>query len=224
MTDSTPRATNLTPAELDDLRERARREAGPFANPAIAATTRAHNPEWARAVLGGPRSGAWWELYLIHLALQAEPSPPPPPLETAARAARERQEEAARRAAAEERAREEAAWRELVAVLRQADVRIEVRHNYTSHRHYEHYTQGADHVYLLDPLHVGRLHRDAGVALCHTPSNAHNLQVLDPMGDGRLPTCRACLRHLVSSARRLAPDLRGHEGTRFGDTLGHATP
>lgn len=207
MSQSTPRATNLTPEELEELRARARREAGPFVNPAILGTARAHNPEWATEILGRPsgaRAATWPELYLLHLARQAEPTPPPPPKETAARAAWAAQEEERRRAAAQERARHVEAWREMEAALLKAGARVEVRHNYTSHRHLETYTQGGDHVVLLDPLHVGRLHREAGVSLCHTSSNAHNVAVLEPIPDSRLPSCRACLRIAESVARRVA--------------------
>ncbi|MFM9594118.1 hypothetical protein ACKI16_23795 [Streptomyces scabiei] len=209
MSSSAPRATALTREELDDLRARAAREAGPFVDPRVQAAFRVHGAEWAAEILGRPYGGpyalTWPELYLLHLAVQAEPTPPPPPLATAARAARELEEENARRAAAEEAARREAEWRELVDALRAAGVRVEVRHNYTSARHLELYTQGADHVCLLDALHVGRLHRDAGAALCHTPSNARNLAYLEPTTDGRLPSCRTCLRTMRSAARRLAP-------------------
>jgi hypothetical protein len=208
MSSTAPQATALTPAELDELRARAAREAGPFVDPRVQAVFRVHNAEWAGEILGHPYGGpyviTWPELYLLHLAVQAEPTPPPPPLATAAREARELEAAAARRAAAERAAHREREWRELVDALRQAGVRVEVRHNYTSHRHLEFYTQGADHVYLLDPLQVGQLHRDAGVALCHTPSNARNLAYLEPTTDGRLPSCRTCLRHMRSAARRLA--------------------
>lgn len=208
MTSSTPRATALTLAELDQLRARAEREAGPFVDPALQRRHRVHNAEWAGEILGHPYGGpyviTWPELYLLDLAVQEEPAPPPPPLATAARAARELEESTVRRAAAEEAAHREGEWRELVAAFRQAGVRVEVRHNYTSHRHLEFYTQGGDHVYLLDLLQVGRLHREAGTALCHTPSNAHNLEYLEPTTDGRLPSCRTCLLRMRSAAHRLA--------------------
>lgn len=208
MISNRPRATGLTPAELDALRTRAAREAGPFADPGVLRRLRVHDGEWATEILarpyGGPHALSWPEVYLLHLAVQAEPTPPPPPRAAAARAARELEETAARRAAAEEAARQEEEWRELVAAFHAAGVRVEVRHNYTSHRHAEFYTQGADHVYLLDPLQVGRLRRDARVALCHTLSNARNLEYLEPTSDGRLPSCRTCLRHMRSTARRLA--------------------
>lgn len=58
-------------------------------------------------------------------------------------------------------------------------------------------------MFLLSPLHLGRLHRDAGVSLCHTPSNAHNVEILESIPDGRLPSCRACLRIAQSVARRV---------------------
>ncbi|MCF3960294.1 hypothetical protein [Streptomyces fuscigenes] len=204
---STLRATGLTPTALDQLRTRARREVGPFVDPRVQAAFRVHSAEWATEILGcpyvGPRALTWPDLYLLHLAVQAEPSPPPPPCATAARAARELEERAALRAGAEDAARQEAEWRELVDALRRAGVRVEVRHNYTSARHLEFYTQGADHVVLLDPLRVGRLRRDAGTALCHTPSNAPNLAYLEATRDGRLPSCRTCLARLRSAALRL---------------------
>lgn len=203
MNSGAPRATALTPEELAELRARAAREAGRFVDPAIL-TTRAHSPEWATEILGRPsgaRRATWPELYLLHLATLAEPTPPPPSKETAAC---EAQEEERRRAVAEERARQDATWRELEAALLKAGARVEVRHNYTSHRHLETYRQGGDHVVLLDPLHVGRLHREAGMSLCQTPSNAHNVAVLEAIPDGRLPSCRACLQIARSVARRMA--------------------
>ena len=98
------RATNLTPEQIEALRERARREAGPFTNPAITASSVSHNPEWAAGIIG-ERSSAmgltWPEVYLLYIAKQAEPDPPPPPLATARRLECEREEEQRRKAAAE---------------------------------------------------------------------------------------------------------------------------
>ncbi|MFJ5122319.1 hypothetical protein [Kitasatospora sp. NPDC088548] len=143
----------------------------------------------------------WPELYLLHLASQAEPSPPPPPQQTAARARYQAEEDERQRAAAAAQQREEEEWQALATALREATgTRFEVRHNYTSHRHLDGYTQGGDHIYLLDTLHVGRIRRGADRPLCWVPSRAADPEVFDHLDDGRLPTCRACLR----LARRLA--------------------
>src|SRR5690606_39386866 len=59
-----------------------------FTNPAIIGTSVSHNPEWAAEIIGersNPVGLTWPEVYLLHLAKQAEPDPPPPPLATARR-------------------------------------------------------------------------------------------------------------------------------------------
>ncbi|MFI9463810.1 hypothetical protein [Streptomyces xiamenensis] len=163
-----------------------------------------HNAEWASAILGHPFPGqhrvTWPDLYLLHIAAEAEPSPPPPPLATAA-AARHRAERETARAAVEQAYRQQVEeWEQLAAGLADLGVRAEVRHNYTSHRHLDCYRQGGDHIYLLDDLHIGRLQRSAGRVLCFTPSRAKDLQDFpDAATDGRPPTCRACL----TTARRI---------------------
>lgn len=197
----TERATRLAPEQIVRLRQRAAKEAGPFVDPSLVHKIKAHNPEWAEEILGHPFSGEirlpWSKLYLIHLARQAEPSPPPPPRATAHRIAAEA-EERARRAEEERRyARWLDRWEEAVAALSEQGVRIEVRHNYTSSRHYEWYVQGKDHVYLLDDLKVGRLERAKGRVLCWTPSRAKDLAEFPEGKDHRsLPTCKACLKTL----------------------------
>ncbi|MGC0418373.1 hypothetical protein [Embleya sp. AB8] len=198
MTTDQPQATHLTPERIAELRDTARREAGPFVNPKVL-NTPIHNAEWASTILGraycGPRSVTWQERYLLYIATRAEPAPPPPPRATAARA-RYRAEEETRRTVAHEKHRKlVAVWEAMAETLRKRHgVRVEVRHNYTSSRHLDGFTQGVDHVYLLDALTAGRLRRDAGRVLCWTPSRARDLQVLDDPNDDRLPTCRACLR------------------------------
>lgn len=203
------RATNLTAEQIQELRERARKEAGPFVNPAIASGFSVHNAEWASEILGeaygDSRRLLWRDVYLLHLAKQAEPSPPPPPLATARRLEYE-QEEAQRRAAEQKRWQEEwVDWERLKAALEEAGTRVTVRHNYTSHRHLDGYTQGADHIYLRERLDFGRLHRDAEIVLCWVPSKAKDLEHFPGEGeyDDRVPTCKACLKIARSIAERV---------------------
>ncbi|MGW1989616.1 hypothetical protein [Embleya sp. NPDC001921] len=204
MTNELPRATDLTPEQVTELRERARREAGPFTNPRVLATP-IHNGEWAGEILGHPYAGphtiTWPERYLLHIATKAEPTPPPPP-QTSATLEQYRALEAERRTAAEtEHRRRAQEWEALESALRDVHgVRVVVRHNYTSHRHGDGFTQGADHVYLLDDLTAGRLRRTARQVLCWTPSRARDLRVIADTDEDGWPTCRTCLR----IARRLA--------------------
>jgi hypothetical protein len=200
------RATNLTEEQIEELRERARREAGPFVNPAIIASFAPHNPEWSAEILGEPYARLWRQTYLLYIASQAEPTPPPPPLETARRLEYARQEEE-RRARQREACRQEFEdWLRLKAALEEAGTQVTVRHNYTSHRHVDGYAQGADHIYLRQPLTFGRLSRDEGRVLCWTPSRAKDLDYFPVEGEyeDRIPTCKACLRTARSIADRVA--------------------
>ncbi|MEU5834501.1 hypothetical protein ABZ820_12625 [Streptomyces diacarni] len=201
-TDTAPAATNLPPEQLAELRDRARQEAGPFTDPCVMAMRVRHSGEWASAILGRPydgeRSLTWPERYLLHIAAQAEPCPPPPPQATAAAAVMRAELDVAARRREEEHARAVAEWDQIREHL---PVPAEVRHNYTSHRHLGHYSRGADHIYLLEGITAGRLHRSARHVLCWTPSRARDLREFpEPATDGRPPSCRACLR----TARRLA--------------------
>lgn len=199
------RATVLTEGEITGLRKRAHREAGPFVDSHLIHRIVIHNAEWASEILGHPFLGArylpWRELYLLHLASQAEPVPPAPPLETAARAraAQELQESQERWARAREREVRE--WEALAAAL---PVPVEVRHNYTSHRHLGHYSQGGDHIYLLEELRIGRLYRRASDVLCYTPSRAKDLREFpETATDGRTPNCKVCLKTAHSIVERV---------------------
>jgi hypothetical protein len=202
------KATNLTNEQIKELRERARREAGPFVNPAIATGFTSHNPEWAAEILGERNSAmglTWPEVYLLHIAKQAEPNPPPPPLATARHLAYEQEEQKRWEVERERQRRRFDEWLELKAALHRAGTEVTVRHNYTSHRHLDGYTQGGDHIYLLKPLDFGRLHRDAEIVLCWTPSRAKDLDHFPVEGeyDDRVPTCKACLKTARSIANRL---------------------
>jgi hypothetical protein len=202
------RATNLTDEQIAELRERARREAGPFTNPAITSSSYSHNPEWAAEIIGersNPRGLTWPEVYLLYIAKQAESDPPPPPLETARRLAYEQEEKQRRAAEAERNGQLFKEWLRLKAALEEVGTRATVRHNYTSHRHLDGYTQGADHIYLKDSLTFGRLRREAGYVLCWTPSRAKDLDYFPVEGeyDDRWPTCKACLGKARSIAERI---------------------
>jgi hypothetical protein len=202
------RATNLTDKQIEDLRERARREAGSFVNPAIATGFSSHNSEWAAEIIGERSSGmglTWPEVYLLHIAKQAEPDPPPPPLATARRRVYEQEERQRREAEVEKYRRQFEEWLHLKGALEKAGTQVTVRHNYTSHRHLDGYTQGADHIYLKAPLAFGRLRRDAEAVLCWTPSRAGDLEYFPVEGeyDDRVPTCKACLKLARSIAERI---------------------
>ncbi|MEV6403901.1 hypothetical protein AB0M58_13275 [Streptomyces bobili] len=196
--------TTLTEDQLQELRGRARREAGPFTDPRIINQEVPHSFAWASAVLGrpygGPRSITWPERYLLHIAAETEPTPP----------LRYPAEPAPSPARVDERSYREqlaAVWK---AISDQLPVAAEVRHNYTSVRHLEFYRQGVDHIYLLADLHVGRIYRPANNPLCYTPSRARYLREFPPLasGDIRLPDCRECDRIL----RRIAQlDTAGDE-------------
>lgn len=197
-----PRATNLTDETLAQLRDRARREAGPFIDPVrlpqLKRIVVGAQQEWMSAVLGRPvhdwRRIDWSELVLLGLARDAEPVPPVPPRVLAARDTCAEQRRA-QVTMAQDRA---GSWQDLRSRL---PVKVEVAHNYTSHRHVEGYVQGADHIIVLEDLHDGRLHRAAGRPLCWTPSRAANLEVFDDAGDHRVPGCQACLRTAERIAR-----------------------
>lgn len=203
------KATNLTPEQIEALRERARREAGPFVNPAITSSFRPHNPEWSAEILGEhydrPRRLLWWEVYLLYIAAQEEPSPPPPPLATARRLEFEKKEEERREAEKEKWRAKWADWESLKKALEEAGTRVTVRHNYTSHRHLDGYVQGVDHIYLKEPLNFGRLRRDSDIVLCWTPSRAKDLEYFPVEGEyeDRVPNCKACLKIARSIADRV---------------------
>lgn len=190
------RATRLSDATLVELRDRSRREAGPFVDPRLLAVlegklVRAY-PEWVSAVLGRQvhdvRRVSWPELVLIGLACDAESDPPVPPRVLAER---ERAASEARRCA-ERRQERVDAWATLRAAL---PVRVSVAYNYSGPHHYEFHVSGAEHIIVREPLHIGRLRRDADRSLCWTTSRAPRL-MFDLSGapdETRIPTCKACL-------------------------------
>lgn len=65
---------------------------------------------------------------------------------------------------------------------------------------------GGDHLTLTSSLNAGRLQRQPGDAFCKP---AATFSYLDPINDGRQPTCRTCLERAERLARRLARQLAG---------------
>ncbi|MFB7763615.1 hypothetical protein [Streptomyces xiamenensis] len=206
--DGPDRPTRLTDAELLVLRERARREAGPFVDPAIVhrAGPTWHSRQWAEAVLGYPFEELNWPaMYLLHIAMQAEPVPPV----TRAQAAAAAQHEAAGAACAadsEDRAERYAArdaadaqrWAELTAAC---PVAVEVRPN----------VKGAGRIRggrnigplrhvtpLAEAVSARRRHR-VGRALCE---DTRERQLGDPVAGHA--TCTSCVAYM--SLIRLAAD------------------
>jgi hypothetical protein len=188
--------TALTEQQLTALHAQAAAHTCPFVDPAqLDRVTRfvAGRHAWASAIIGrlfDLRHMTNLELRLLDLAAQAEPEPPRPPALWEAGYVPTEQERAdqARKAA---RAAE---WALLRAAL---PVPVRVVHNYTSTRHTETHVQGVEHILVDEELHVGRLDRERGRALCFTPSKTRDhraLSLSDAGDDDRLPTCVQCVR------------------------------
>ncbi|MFJ5122309.1 hypothetical protein [Kitasatospora sp. NPDC088548] len=197
------RPTRLTDAEIAVLRERSRREAGPFVNPAfVYATRHFHNRDWAAAITGTRNFsiGHWPTLHLLHTAMQAEPEPPVTRAQRAERAAveeRDRTVEAMRvlreQRTAERHRAEADAW---AAAVRACLVKVVVRPT----RH-DRVRGGARerlrHVVPVSEAVSGRSRRHlAGRALCETPGRARPLQLADEPA-GEPATCRRCLAYVA---------------------------
>lgn len=194
-------ATALSGQQLAALREQAAARSTSFVDPAQLRRVQeftSGRPEWASAIIGRPfslRAMTGRELVLLDLAAQAEPTPPAPPRAAKVWEAGYEPTEA-ERAAAERRAARFGEWAALRELL---PVPVRVVHNYTSRRHTENHVQGVEHILVTTGLHVGRLHRAAGRALCFTPAKARDhrhmsLDSWEPRDDERLPTCVACIR------------------------------
>jgi hypothetical protein len=197
-------ATALSVEQLAALVQQAR--AIPFATGSIVDPVRLRHlqgwwshelTEWAEAVLGRAIPHvwrlSWFELVVLDLAHDAEPSPPPPPKLTAQRAIRQAADDVRHRkdAAAARAVRDE--WLALATAL---PVKVAVAYNYSGPLHFESYQSGAVHIILREPLRIGRLYRGAHQALCETPSRAKHLLFAHDHDDpaDRCPTCQACLR------------------------------
>lgn len=199
-------ATNLTDEEIEQLRAQAAREAGPFVDPQrlhrIQGWWRYELYEWATAIVGRPisnlRTLTWREMVLLDLAREKEPTPPPPPALTAQRAASEAREEERERVNQARKKAERDEWDRLRAAM---PVPVSVAFNYSRHT-YEFHQNGGDHIVVWGDIHVGRLHRKAGRALCHTPARAKSLHLFnaelerkrqDDGSEHKAPTCKKCI-------------------------------
>ncbi|GAA2964913.1 hypothetical protein ACFPN0_32500 [Kitasatospora cinereorecta] len=205
----TDRPTRLSDTEIAALRERARREAGPFVDPKVVYAPRPfHNREWAAAIVGDTAFslGDWPTMYLLAIAMDAEPEPPVTRAQLAAQVAieeRARSAEANRalreQRTAERHRAEAAAW---VAAVRTCLVKVVVREN-----RYGRVRGGARerlrHVVPLGEVFSGRRRRHlAGRALCETPGRAKPL-ALDEDPIDAPATCQRCLAY-VSQIRMAA--------------------
>jgi hypothetical protein len=193
-------ASVLEGDSLDQLRQDARREAGPFVDPRLLARAEraiGQAPQdWLFRVLGHPilsrRQITWSEAVLIlrasevdadHLAALREERRAVAKVEADRRAAE----------AAEEQQRQRADW---LSLANRLPVPVTVWHNWTA-RHLDGYQQGADHIVVLGDLAVGRLQRPARHPLCWTPSRDHELRHVFHNSEEqfeRLPNCKACLK------------------------------
>jgi hypothetical protein len=223
-------ATMLDDARLAKLREQARREAGSFVDPrqlarvtAFVATRRA----WATAVIGrpfNPRTMTCRDLVLLDLAAHAEPNPPVPP-----RLARPGEPgyvlSDRERLLAQHQRDMTQEWEQLKAALPFDCV---VAHNYQSRHHYEFYVQGADHIIVWEAVHVGRLHRAKGDALCETPSRSRSLYFPHAYIDRKefYPSCKTCVRIAARiTGHSVDTLLRSHaRSTRDRPAEGRAHP
>ncbi|MFF2026713.1 hypothetical protein ACFVW2_33610 [Streptomyces sp. NPDC058171] len=205
----TDRPTRLSDTEIAALRERARCEAGPFVDPKVVHAPRPfHNREWAAAIVGVTAFslGDWPTMYLLAMAMDAEPEPPVTRAQLAAQAAIEKQARSpeANRALREQRTTERhlaeaAAW---VAAVRTCLVKVVVRES-----RYGRVRGGARerlrHVVPLGKAFSGRRrHHLAGRALCETPGRAKPL-ALDEDPTDAPATCQRCLAY-VSQIRMVA--------------------
>ncbi|MFJ1757372.1 hypothetical protein [Kitasatospora sp. NPDC088134] len=196
------RPTRLSPEEISALRDRARREAGTFVDPKVVHAPRHfHNRDWAAAVVGRPDFdvyGHWPTMYLLYIAMQAEPEPPVTRAQLAERAeaeARVRSAEEMRvlnqqRAAGRRRA-EVQAWADAV---RGCLVKVVVREN-----RYGRVRGGARerlrHAVPVSEAVSGRRRRHlAGRTLCETPGRAKPLRLANGLADGPV-TCQRCLAY-----------------------------
>lgn len=165
--------------------------------------------DWGIAVLGYAwHSGrSYTDLQMLLIADERDATPPLPEHVARQRAEAQAESDAWNRAY---KARQEALAAEWDAIVKAMPVPVGAVHNYESHRHYENYVQGGDHIVVREDLHHGRLHRKAYLSLCWTPSYAHNLDLAfarDPQHDNAWPTCKKCIRTACRITGLQAPTL-----------------
>lgn len=205
------RPTRLTDAEIAALRLRARSKAGPFVDPKVVHAPRHfHSRAWAAAITGTPdfSLGDWPTMYLLSIAMDAEPVPPVTRAQLAEQAAVEEKARTAEvvRVLREERTAERhraeaAAW---VAAVRSCLVKFAVREN----RHGRVRGGAREHLRHVVPITEavsGRSRRHlAGRALCETPGRAKPL-VLDEDPTDNPATCQRCLAYVSQIRTTAAP-------------------
>lgn len=202
--------SSLDEAALVQLRQEARREAGPFVDPRLlsraeAAITQAPQ-DWLFRILGHPilsrQQITWPEAVLVLRASEAD-ADYLAALREESRAARKAEADRRAAGAAEEQRLQREAW---LSLARDIPVPVTVWHNWTA-RHLDGYQQGADHIVVLENLTAGRLSRPARHPLCWTPSRDHELRHVFHNAEEqyeRLPDCKACLR----TAQRISSGWR----------------
>jgi hypothetical protein len=192
-----PSATRLADDEVARLRRQAGTANLSFVDPAQLLRVERFlvgRRAWAAAILGKPfslRAMTNREVVLLDLASQAEPEPPEPdqppaPRESGYQPSARYRAELARQETAQRQ------WRQLAEAL---PVAVSVAYNYSGPHHYEFHVSGANHIIMREHLGAGRLQRDAGKALCETPSRSRHLLFCHrDAPEDRVPTCKACLR------------------------------
>lgn len=198
------------PDLLDEASARARRPVDPAGIYKLEETIDRRGNDWCTAVLGyaypGLRYISHTHAEVLRVADERGIEPPLPRYITEGRERERLRREAVAKMAADRQNARNAEWTALAGAL---PVPAVVLHNYESHRHYDGYVQGVDHIVLLEDLRVGRLARARGEALCETPSNAKNLDFPEfPTPDqDRRPSCKTCIRTACRVTGREAPTL-----------------
>lgn len=209
------RPTRLTEAQLTELRDRARREAGSIVDPHVVhAPKHFHNHQWAAAIVGRPDVnvlGDWPTMYLLWIAMKAEPNPPVAPAHPAkddegTRPTHGLQDTPLRTATAvaEARAAKAAAW---TRAIRTCLVKVQVREN-TRARPRGGRRERLRHVVPdVEAVSATRRRHLPGRALCELPNRSKPLDLSDEPVD-EPATCKSCLTYLSQIRPTGAPARR----------------
>ncbi|WP_326581730.1 hypothetical protein OIE69_43980 (plasmid) [Actinacidiphila glaucinigra] len=198
------RPTSLTDKQIADLRERTRRETTSFADPKIVHKPGPtfHSREWAEAIIGGQLTAMTWPvMYLLHIAMEAEPEPPITRRQAAEIAERERQAAASQETrdrrgdqVAQRRASEANAY---AAALRTCLVKVAVREN-PHGRIRSGVRESVRHaVPDMDAVSGRNRQHRADRALCEDIGRTKPLNLNDEATDEPV-TCVRCLMHVAT--------------------------